>query len=89
MIYFVKGLEKSKNIISVCLPTFAFLARSSTIMRSWVSQDFSRKPCCRSYMIPCSSRCFVIFDANICSKTLKRMHVDLCKLRFYLTCNGP
>ena len=58
--------------MSVCLPTAAYFARSSMCLMSWVSHDlFSLKPCWRSYMRPCPSRCLTIFEANMCSRTLQ------------------
>ena len=69
-------VERSIIIMPVCLPTLAFLARSSMSMMSWISHDhFSLKPCCRSYKIPCPSRCLTMFEAKICSSTLQRMQV--------------
>ena len=72
----LKALDKSSRIMSVCLPTLAFLARSSMSMMSWVSHDlFSLKPCWRSYMRPCPSRCLTMLEARMCLRTLQRIQV--------------
>ena len=71
-----KALEKTSKIMFVCLPTLAFLVRSSMSMMSWVSHNlFSLKPWWRSYKIHCPSRCLTLFEAKMCSSTLQMMQV--------------
>ena len=58
--------------------------RPGLITTSWVSQDlFSLNPCCKSYMIPCASRCLTMFDPRMCSNTLQRMQVRRTCTEYY------
>ena len=64
-----KALLKSRSMKSVWRPEERPLASSPISWIKWVSQDHcSLKPCCRSYSMLWLLRCFVRFDAMMCSK---------------------
>ena len=71
------AFEKSRTIMSTC----AFSSRCS--WSSWVrpincvSQlHCFLKPCWQSAKIPCSSKCFIIWDTTTCSMSFEQMHVS-------------
>lgn len=74
---FVKRLNmKSGSVTSICSLASNRLARSCTVLMSWLSDDLRfMKPCCWSDMVPCLSKWLMIWPCRICSTTLQ--HTDV------------
>ena len=67
-----KAFWKSKMRTSICRPWSRFLAKSSTVIKSWESQEwFDRNPCWNEDKIWYCSRWFMICLNITCSNSLQ------------------